>query len=91
MAEDFNKRKHQVNIVDREMIELSGVRDVPAFNEEVVSVQTDYGDIVIRGNDMKLEALDLDTGEVKIAGRITAVIYNDKLQAKGIFKRTFSS
>lgn len=73
------------------MIELSGVKDVPSFNEMEAVVYTDYGDIVLKGSSMRLDALDLDSGNVKIYGKITAVIYNDKAQVKGFFKRVLSS
>lgn len=76
---------------NRESIELSGVKDVPAFNENDALICTDYGDISLKGSSMRLDALDLESGNVKIYGKITAIIYNDKLQAKGFFKRMLSS
>lgn len=89
--DEFNKKKHNVVIENRESIALSGVKDAPAFNENEALICTDYGDIVVKGSGMRLDALDLESGNVKIYGKITALIYNDKLQAKGFFKRMLSS
>lgn len=89
--DEFSKRKHTVVMENRESIELSGVKDVPSFNEMEAVVYTDYGDIVLKGSSMRLDALDLDSGNVKIYGKITAIIYNDKAQVKGFFKRVLSS
>ena len=87
MSNDFEKKKHSVIIENRGCIELTGVNDVPSFNEEDIVLCTDYGEIALKGSDMKIEALDLDTGEVKVNGKITALIYNDKQNIKGRFKR----
>lgn len=91
MQNDFEKRKHCVSMENREHIEISGVKDVPAFNEEEAQIITDYGDIILKGSNMKLDALDLDSSNVKINGRIIAVIYNEHFEPKGFFKRIFSS
>lgn len=90
MQNEFEKRKHSVNIENRESIELSGVVDVPAFNEEEANIVTDYGNIILKGSGMKLDALDLDAGIVKIFGKITALVYNEQSEVKSIFKRMFS-
>lgn len=90
MQNEFEKRKHIVSIENRENIELSGVVDVPAFNEEEANIVTDYGNIILKGNGMKLDALDLDSGIVKIFGKITALVYNEQSEVKSIFKRMFS-
>lgn len=90
MQNEFEKRKHCVSIENRESIELSGVVDVPAFNEEEANIVTDYGNIILKGNGMKLDALDLDSGIVKIFGKITALVYNEPSEIKGLFKRMFS-
>lgn len=90
MSNDLNYKRHSVSIDNRESMELSGIKDVPAFNEEEVLMSSDCGEVVVKGSGLKLEGLDLDSGIVKINGKITALIYNDKVQVKGFFKRAFS-
>lgn len=89
--EEFSKRKHTLLMENRESLEISGVKDVPSFNEMEAIIYTDYGDIVLKGSSLRLDALDLDSGNVKIFGKISAVIYSDKSQVKGFFKRMLSS
>ena len=90
MSEEFNKRKHTMFIANRENAEISGVTDVDSFNEEEIRAASDYGDIIIKGTDLQVEALDLESGVLKICGSIAAVIYADKPIAKSIFGRMFS-
>ena len=55
-----------------------------------MTAQCDFGDLLIKGEKLHVEALDLDIGTLKVSGNIIAVVYNEKSQAKGFFKRAFS-
>lgn len=91
MQNEFENKKHLVSIDNRQAIELTGINDVPVFDENDVQLCSDFGDISIKGENMKLEELSLDSGIVKINGKITAIIYTDNKKTKGFFKRVFSS
>ena len=91
MQNEFENKKHIVSIDNRQAIELTGINDVPVFDENDVQLCSDFGDISIKGENMKLEELSLDSGIVKINGKITAIIYTDNKKTKGFFKRVFSS
>ena len=84
------KKKHTLYGENRELLELGGINDVGAFNEEEISARCDYGGILIKGSNLHIEVLDLETGQLKISGKIGAVVYNDSIAAKGIFGRIFS-
>lgn len=90
MSETFDKKKHTLLLENRELLELSGINDVTAFNEEEIVAVCDWGDLMIKGSALHVEVLDLETGGLKITGRVTALVYNEKSQAKGFFKRAFS-
>lgn len=91
MQNEFENKKHLVSIDNRQAIELTGINDVPVFDENDVQLCSDFGDISIKGENMKVEELSLDSGIVKINGKITAIIYTDNKKTKGFFKRVFSS
>ena len=90
MSESFDKKKHSVSLINREELALDGVSDVGAFNEQEVNAVTDWGDILIRGSDLHIEALDLETGVLRIKGHISAIVYNDRIVSKGILRRLLS-
>jgi sporulation protein YabP len=90
MSESFDKKKHSVSLINREELALDGVSDVGAFNEQEVNAVTDWGDILIRGNGLHIEALDLETGVLRINGHISAIVYNDRIVSKGILRRLLS-
>lgn len=90
MAEELRKQKHTMVSENRELLELGGITDVGAFNEEEIAAVCDYGTILIKGLKLHIEALDLESGQLKISGKIGAIVYNDASPAKGFFKRVFS-
>ena len=90
MADEFSRRKHTVTSENRELLELGGVTDVGAFNEEEITAECDCGSIMIKGEKLHIEVLDLASGVLKISGKIGALVYHDASPAKGFFKRVFS-
>lgn len=75
---------------NREMLELTGVTNVESFNEEEITATTDYGDLLIKGSSLNVEVLDLQSGDLKVSGNIMALVYSNRVDAKGFFKRVFS-
>lgn len=73
MAE--NLKKHTLMLDNRSKLMITGAQDVNGFNEETVSVQTSDGTLVIKGSALHIEKLNLDTGDVCIEGKISAMQY----------------
>ena len=90
MSDSFDLKKHSVSITNREVIELSGVSDVDSFNAEELRAMSDFGELLIRGSDLNVEVLDLESSRLKVTGKITALVYTDKTQGKGFFGRIFT-
>lgn len=90
MSDTFENKKHTVMIENRESAEIFGVNDVASFNENDITASCDWGEIIIKGLDLHVEVLDLQSGKLLINGKIKAVIYNEKTQVKGLFKKAFS-
>ncbi len=90
MQESFEKKKHSLMIQNRESVEITGINDVASFNEEEVNAACDLGNVLIKGSHLLVEALDLDNGILKVSGRITAVVYSEKTNAKSFFGKLFS-
>ena len=73
MAE--NLKKHSLMLDNRSKLMITGAQDVNGFNEETVSVQTADGTLVIKGSALHIEKLNLDTGDVCIEGKVSAMQY----------------
>ena len=84
-----NYRNHNVEIIDRHRIMLTGVEKVKNINETLfVGKVAGYG-ITVQGENMELTKLDLDSGVVEITGTINGLKYTGKNANQSLFKRLF--
>ena len=56
--------------------------DIHSFDDELVLAQTDLGILTIKGDDLKMNKLNLENNELIVEGQIMAVAYSDTNQAK---------
>lgn len=63
---------------NREKLSISGVTDVESFNEECVVIDTELGILVVKGSDLHISKLNMDSSELNIEGDITSCEYNDR-------------
>ena len=82
---------HNLNLENREKLTLTGVIDIHSFDDEMVLVETDMGILTIKGNDLKMNKLNLDNNELIIEGKIFALVYSDNELGKkgGMFGKLF--
>ncbi len=69
--------KHRVIMEQRESVAMTGILDVISFDEEMILAETDLGMIVIKGLGLHVNRLNLDNGELDIAGEVTSLAYED--------------
>lgn len=63
---------------NRNSLNISGVVDVLNFDEEIVTLATELGILIIKGSDLHLNRFSLDNTEISIEGQINSLQYNDK-------------
>lgn len=85
-----NQHNHIVHIDNRERIEITGVTKVDTFNEDDVILHTVMGVLNIKGKNMKVNKLNVDTGDMLIEGMVYSMHYLSKDREKGsILKKLF--
>ena len=70
--------KSNLLLENRKKLTLSGVVEVMSFDEEKIELTTKLGNLIIKGEDLKMNKLDVQNGDVIIAGSISSMIYNGK-------------
>ena len=76
---------------NREKLNVSGVNDVLSFDDQVVIMETELGMLTIKGDNLKINKLNIDTSEVIVDGKINSLTYSEH-QAKsdgGILGKIF--
>ncbi len=76
---------HHVVIEDRKSLTVSGVEDVERFDENTIVLSTSRGAMVVAGENLHIEKLSLDGGDLKVDGDIDSVSYEEENMARGGF------
>lgn len=81
---------HNVIMEDRKRLSVSGVQDVDCFDESLVVLFTNMGKMTIRGNNLHVNAFDIESGEFSMEGDVTGMEYTDEVKGKpGFLSRLF--
>lgn len=67
---------------NRGKLSVSGVNDVLSFDDQIVAVDTQLGLLTVKGENIRINKLSLDTAEVIIEGEISSLIYSQSKQEK---------
>ena len=68
---------HRVLLEEREQLVISGVEEVESFDENTIVMDTAQGCLIVRGENLHIEKLSLDGGDLKVEGDVDAVTYED--------------
>ncbi len=67
-----------VILENREKLNISGVLDVLSFDDQIVIVETELGLLTVKGENLRINKLSIDTSEVIIEGEMNALTYSEK-------------
>lgn len=76
---------HNVIIEGRSSLNISGVEDVESFDEKSIVMDTAKGILLVRGEDLHMEKLSLDGGDLLVTGKINSLEYEDDNRETGGF------
>lgn len=87
MAEEKKILKMQHNIImeNRRNLTITGVMDIDSFDEETVIIFTEQGELTIKGANLHINKIDVDTGDLLMEGEVDSLSYSDNQPQKGGF------
>lgn len=76
---EVNKKMpvHNLILEGRSKLSVSGVTDVDRFDENTVLLYTSMGELTVRGTDLHVNDLSVESGEMNIEGEINSIVYGD--------------
>jgi sporulation protein YabP len=77
------KLPHNLILEDRRALSVSGVADIDSFDEQSVILFTDLGELTVKGFNLHINKLNVDTGELTLEGEIYSLSYADEQPQKG--------
>ena len=87
MQEQNVRRPHILTLDNRKNLSLTGVCDVVGFDEETVNLTTTLGTLIVKGVNLHIQKLSLDTSEVEIDGEIYGFQYIESAEKKSFFSK----
>ena len=82
----MEERKNNLNtsimqnliLENREKLSISGVNDVLSFDDQIVILETQLGLLTVKGENLRINKLSLDSEEVVVEGEINNLGYSEK-------------
>lgn len=78
---------HKLQLNERKSLTMTGVTEVVSFDENTVVLQTSLGLLIVQGQQLSLQNLSLEGGQVAVEGTIGALSYEEPRQ--GGWRRLF--
>ena len=78
---------HKLQLSERKTLSMTGVTEVVSFDENTVVLQTSLGLLIVQGQQLSLQNLSLEGGQVAVGGTIGALSYEEPRQ--GGWRRLF--
>ena len=78
---------HKLQLNERKNLTMTGVTEVVSFDENTVVLQTSLGLLIVQGQQLSLQNLSLEGGQVAVEGTIGALSYEEPRQ--GRWRRLF--
>lgn len=86
-------KKSNISLENRKKLILTGVIEVIEFSDKEITLSTNLGNLNVKGENLKIDKLDVQNGDVIIRGSVNSIIYSGKSIKKNkpnIIKRIFS-
>ena len=75
-----------IYLENREKLNISGVKDVLSFDDQMVILETELGLLTIKGQNLRINKLSIDTLDVSIDGTINTLVYSEGSSEKKLGK-----
>lgn len=87
--EKFANTPQNIILEDRSRLSVTGVLDVDSFDDRQIVAKTVKGSLILRGNDLHIDKLSLDTGDLTVTGLITDLGYEETAPSGSLWQRLF--
>ncbi|MBS7402982.1 MAG: sporulation protein YabP [Oscillospiraceae bacterium] len=82
-------KPHNLILEDRKRLSITGVEDVESFDEQRIILKTSKGTLIIRGSELHIDKLSLESGDLTVDGFVSDLGYEDNVVGSSIWSRLF--
>ncbi len=66
-----------IMLENREKLSVTGVIDVFSFDDQIIIIETELGLLTIKGENLKINKLSIDTSDFIVDGHISSLVYSN--------------
>ena len=89
MKEQNSNLPQNIILESRKALRVTGVKDIDSFSETKVVLDTVLGELVIKGEELHIIALETESGDFSLNGQIRSLVYNTFKSNSGPISRFF--
>jgi sporulation protein YabP len=92
MIEPTKSKRQEIKMLNRKLLEISGVLNVESFDNEEFLLETECGYLMIKGQNLHIKNLNLEQGLVAIEGLVNDIGYvesHSQDKTKGFLGKLF--
>ncbi len=83
------KEAHKFECLSRELVKANCVSKIDYLSPQAVLITTELGKMSVKGDDLFVDSLNKETGEIYIKGNICVITYHEKDTNNKWIKRVF--
>jgi len=76
------KQNHDLKLENRNKLFITGISKIDSLNSEEFLIQTSYGLLLVKGENLLMQQLDIDKGNIWIEGNVTGIEYINETKDK---------
>ena len=86
---------HELVLKARRQLRVCGVKEILRFDDTVVTLDTECGEMTVEGEQLHIRTLSVENGLVELDGLVNGMYYDEESSAsrgekRGLFSRLFS-
>ena len=83
--------RQNIILENRAVLTVTGVEEVLRLEDQAIAMSTAQGELCVAGEELRLESLSPEKGEVLIRGRIAELGYTEREESVSFWKRVLGS
>lgn len=83
--------EHLITMRNRKRLDMTSIKEIERFDQEEFVIRTSQGQLLIRGEELRIVHLDVDKGLLTLEGMIKVVQYDEEesVLSKSILHKLF--
>jgi len=70
-------KNQELKLINRNSLYLTGVKKIINLESDEFIVDSVYGKLIIKGNDLEVTVIDIDKGDLKLKGTVDSIVYSN--------------